>query len=65
MLVGALDVGKRTLSKLKDPIALIPGGVREMVLTDSESKVTKLLLKDRKVIFSHIFLVYFDEVVGR
>jgi len=46
-IFGVVDAGKKTLMQLDSSIALIPGGIREMSLTDRDSKVTQLVLKDR------------------
>ncbi|CAD7972903.1 unnamed protein product [Amoebophrya sp. A120] len=49
LICGCVDAGRPTLNKVaKESIHLIPGGVREMVLTDPDSTVTKIPLKDRK-----------------
>eukprot|EP00392_Amoebophrya_sp_AT5.2_P018265 g18773.t1 len=45
---GCVDAGKKTLAKLDESIHLIPGGVREIALTDPDSKVTKIPILDRK-----------------
>ncbi len=44
---GCVDAGRKTLEQLRKSIALVPGGIREMSLTDGSSKSTQLVLKDR------------------
>ena len=46
-MVSCVDAGKKTLMQLDSSINLIPGGIREMSLTDADSNVTQLVLKDR------------------
>jgi len=48
---GCLDAGKKTLVKAinhGENIILLPGGIKEMMLTDGESSDTQLVMKDRK-----------------
>eukprot|EP00400_MALV-I_sp_L67-5_P001091 gene1091-1028_t len=50
LLAGAVDAGKATLVKREqdgESLALLPGGIQEMLLTDGTSNVTKLCLKGR------------------
>lgn len=47
---GCLDAGRPTLTraiKRSENIMLLPGGSRELLLTDGASNVTKLVLRDR------------------
>jgi len=44
---GCVDAGRETLIRLKENIHLIPGGIREMNLTDSTSTVTYHTVKNR------------------
>lgn len=48
-LTGCVDAGRKTLARVADTesIHLIPGGIREMLLTDPYSKVTRLCFRDR------------------
>eukprot|EP00397_Hematodinium_sp_SG-2012_P034717 GEMP01037260.1.p1 GENE.GEMP01037260.1~~GEMP01037260.1.p1 ORF type:complete len:347 (+),score=56.86 GEMP01037260.1:122-1162(+) len=47
LCVGCVDASFKTLSALGESIHLLPGGIREMNLTDPDSKVTYLTVKDR------------------
>jgi len=50
LLVGAVDAGKKTLvarAQAGESIALLPGGIQEMLLTDGESETTTLALLGR------------------
>lgn len=50
LLVGAVDAGKKTLTKIVksgEGIALLPGGIQEMLATDGESKITDVKLVGR------------------
>ena len=48
---GCLDASKPVLKKAiarKENIMLLPGGIKEMILTDNTSSDTKIVMKDRK-----------------
>ena len=48
---GCLDASKPVLKKAiarKENIMLLPGGIKEMILTDNNSSDTKIVMKDRK-----------------
>lgn len=48
LFVGCIDAGMKTLMGLRDEnISLIPGGIREMNLTDPNSKITYVTTKNR------------------